>query len=137
MHGQGTLVNHQTNTSYKGNWVNGIREGFGEQTFPTGEIYRGDWKAGAMDGEGMVLYPNQDRFQGHWENGNRVKGSFLMKNSGIIFKENWIQDTPGGYGQIEFNSGGRYVGEVKCTPFGKHQIKNFYIFRDGFVCTTK
>lgn len=40
---------------YKGWWKNGLRDGFGEASFPGGGGYRGEWKEGKPNGYGVKI----------------------------------------------------------------------------------
>jgi len=37
---------------YKGNYVNGVKNGYGEMKWPNGRLYKGDWKEGVQEGKG-------------------------------------------------------------------------------------
>jgi hypothetical protein len=49
---------------YNGDFVNNMKNGVGEQTYPDGECYRGDFVDDDRHGRGEVFYPNGDIFRG-------------------------------------------------------------------------
>jgi len=44
--------------SYKGQWVNNMKEGIGMQVYTGVGRYQGYWKEGNRDGEGVMIYEN-------------------------------------------------------------------------------
>ena len=45
-------------STYRGDYKNNVREGFGVYTWPTGYSYQGEWKDDKMDGNGVFKQPN-------------------------------------------------------------------------------
>ncbi|MFJ1366978.1 AHH domain-containing protein [Capnocytophaga canimorsus] len=109
-HGIGKFIYNHDNSSYEGEWKNGLQDGQGNYNSPN-FYYRGDWEKGWMDGEGILVFKNGDRYEGtihenkidgigcyEYANGNRYEGEFV---SGIIW----------GNGIFQFKDGNRFEGE--------------------------
>ena len=47
-----------------GYWNNGLQDGYGMHTWPTGQFYIGEWKEGKMNGWGTCVYPEGERYDG-------------------------------------------------------------------------
>lgn len=106
--------------------------------------------AGLMDGMGVISFPSKDTFTGMWQLGQRVSGTWTFNSgeNGIVFTESWVDGAPGTsplalpldlitaigpVGQLVFSNGGKYTGEVGHAVVGKYTIKNYQIFRSGYV----
>lgn len=49
MHGKGTFI-WPEGKKYIGNYINNVRNGYGEYYYADGKIYKGIWKDGLMNG---------------------------------------------------------------------------------------
>jgi hypothetical protein len=71
-HGEGELKEAETNIIYKGTWVNGKRDGFGIQTYPTGDdgvtTYEGYFSHNKRNGKGTYIVPNDYVYNGEFAN---------------------------------------------------------------------
>ena len=43
---------------YEGDWVNGVKDGFGKITYPDGAVYEGQIVKGAREGDGKLTMPD-------------------------------------------------------------------------------
>eukprot|EP00930_Biecheleria_cincta_P062712 TRINITY_DN4815_c0_g2_i1.p1 TRINITY_DN4815_c0_g2~~TRINITY_DN4815_c0_g2_i1.p1 ORF type:complete len:1032 (+),score=202.24 TRINITY_DN4815_c0_g2_i1:41-3136(+) len=68
--GSKEMPSQQTNNSYEGQWVLGVRQGVGTFQYASGAAYQGDWHDGIKQGEGRYTY----------EDGNVYSGSFVADN---------------------------------------------------------
>lgn len=58
---------------YDGEWVNGIKHGWGTRQYASGNIYHGMWFNNVRHGEGTMKWLNMDQvYIGQWENGIQV-----------------------------------------------------------------
>lgn len=58
---------------YDGDWVNGIKHGWGTRQYPSGNIYHGMWFNNVRHGEGTMKWLDRDQvYGGQWENGIQV-----------------------------------------------------------------
>lgn len=58
---------------YKGQYKNGLKDGFGEYVWVDGRIYTGEWKDGKRHGVGILIYPNRKVCKGRWEAGEKIE----------------------------------------------------------------
>ena len=66
---------------YKGDYLNGKREGKGIYKYNNGDIYEGEYKNDNMEGKGIMYYKSGDRYEGEWKNDKREgKGIYYYKN---------------------------------------------------------
>ena len=76
---------------YKGNWVNGKMEGFGELTLSEGEVYIGFFLNGFPNGHGIRKWANGDFYEGSYENGYQTgQGMFLSLEQGWKYVGDWM-----------------------------------------------
>lgn len=132
------------NGKYTGDFVNGLREGYGVYNWKSGNRYSGDWKAGLEHGQGTYLYKNGDKYEGgfikgemdgkgiytHY-GGEKYEGDYLkgkrhgkgiyMFSNGEIYKGDFINDERSGKGVLTMPNGNRYEGDFvdgKVTGYG-------------------
>jgi len=67
----------------KGEWKNGLRNGFGKMTFISGDTYEGYWKDDKHSRNGKFRWKRKNRreYEGEWENG-------LQQGPGIEYTSN-------------------------------------------------
>ena len=58
---------------YTGNYVNNLREGYGEYTRENGKKYKGEYKAGKPHGKGIISDKNGNTLEVEYENGKIIK----------------------------------------------------------------
>jgi hypothetical protein len=67
---------------YAGDWVRGMRSGWGVFTTPDGCRYSGEWLTDKHDGLGVAKYPSGNRYEGEFRRNTRHgRGLFLWKTS--------------------------------------------------------
>ena len=91
---------------YRGNFVLGLRCGFGQMKLPrscslytsitalqalAGATYSGQWDNGEIDGEGKAVYPNGDEYVGSFKKGQRDGKGRMKYANGEEFNGNWIE----------------------------------------------
>ena len=57
-------IEYSNGIKYKGQAINGIREGYGVQTWPDNSVYEGYWKNDKAEGKGTLWHHNCDKFEG-------------------------------------------------------------------------
>ena len=60
-----TLKNGAT---YEGQWLNGMRDGYGTQLWPDGSRYEGCWAFDKANGHGKLMHADGDIYEGQWVN---------------------------------------------------------------------
>jgi len=136
-------VNYDGGDVYKGNSLNGVRNGLGTYIWSDGQKYVGNWSNGKRDGSGTMYYVNGDKYIGEYKN-NKMhgEGTYTWAN-GNIYKGSWKSDIREGFGSYYWKSGDRYVGEWKASkqhgkgtykwPNGDKYVGNFKFNRkDGY-----
>lgn len=83
-HGKGLEISPNGNT-YKGQFLNGKPEGFGNFRWYHGEMYEGQWRAGLKHGSGIWKGANGESYVGEWKNGKPDGyGVHVFKNGKIL-----------------------------------------------------
>ena len=73
---------YEDGSEYAGDWVRGMRSGWGVFTTPDGCRYAGEWLTDRHDGLGVAKYPSGNRYEGEFRRNTRHgRGLFLWKNS--------------------------------------------------------
>jgi hypothetical protein len=62
-HGEGKSVDKNKN-KYEGQFINNLKDGFGEMVFVTGGSYIGEWKLGEPNGQGTFISNSGEKFVG-------------------------------------------------------------------------
>jgi len=123
--------------SYKGEWVDDKRNGFGAEVNPDGgkyegewkdnkrhgkgtifkksgkkliRTYVGDWERGYMCGHGSMYYPNGEIYRGEWSKNKRSGKGKLEMNNGDHYDGDWLNDKQNGFGTLYHNNGNAYEG---------------------------
>lgn len=119
---------------YQGSFVNGLREGKGNFTWPDGTMYSGDWKAdkqtgkavlkiydgssydgdyidGNIQGEGIFKWVDGSTYSGQWYKGQQEgKGTYIAAN-GDSYEGEWKEGKYNGFGTIRTKNGDSYEGQ--------------------------
>lgn len=131
--GSGTLLLNNK-CKYEGSFVNGLREGKGNFTWPDGTMYSGDWKAdkqtgnasliifdggkyegeyadGNIQGNGIFTWAEGSSYSGQWNKGQQEgKGTYIGSN-GDTYEGTWKAGKYDGYGSIHTKNGDSYEGQ--------------------------
>ena len=124
--GEGILENYKDNSIYKGNVLNGVKEGYGELKFEDGTIYKGEFKNDKFNGKGKIIFSNGREYEGEfknnkmdgegkftWEDGKQYIGKYndnikqgrgkLCWNNDKYYEGEWFNNKPHGYGMYYLN----------------------------------
>jgi uncharacterized protein YjdB len=75
---------------YRGEWIDGQRNGEGRALYPDGSEYFGSWKNDKRHGEGSMIYADGTIYEGSWS-GNREHGEgTLTYPDGSVITAFWI-----------------------------------------------
>ena len=75
---------------YKGDWVNGLRHGYGEMKYTSGDSYTGYFEHDELDGNGDYCWQDGDYYSGMWSK-NKMQGYGIMKyGNGDKYKGNFL-----------------------------------------------
>ena len=68
MHGNGRILYHSSGNQFKGKFMQGVREGFGEMHYAGGpSMYAGNWFSDQRHGQGVYTNENGDIYTGQWQ----------------------------------------------------------------------
>lgn len=121
-HGKGVAkkyVNGELESTYEGEYKNGIREGHGKFTHADGSIKEGDFVNGQLMGQGKGDYSEGNEYEGNFIN-YRMHGKGKLKyGNGTVFEGFLVSDVP--YtgkityyeGTVEYIQAGEVVDKIK------------------------
>ncbi|GMH65407.1 hypothetical protein TrST_g10128 [Triparma strigata] len=95
---------------YLGNWVRGLREGWGVLTHPVGETYVGEFVSGKMEGVGRLTSANGDIYDGNFINGKYHGIGKFQKSNGDTFIGYSHEGDAEGLGVQVYANGFKYKG---------------------------
>lgn len=95
---------------YKGEFYNDLKHGYGQSTWADGSVYQGQLKNNEIEGFGRIIYFDQKIYLGSWRN-NKIegKGIFYWPDS-KIYAGYYKNDKKCGFGQFLFSNGKKYEG---------------------------
>ena len=141
LNGKGLQYMHENEHIYRGDFVNGLRHGFGKDfrknvryegeflndkkcgkgqiMFSSGDEYKGEFKDNLFNGYGRYKWKNGDEYIGYYLNG-KYHGEGLHKwGNNEYYKGQFINGVKEGRGEIGFNGGKKIiVNFVKGKPHG-------------------
>ncbi|KAF7216143.1 alsin isoform X1 [Nothobranchius furzeri] len=120
VHGRGTMKWPDGRT-YKGNFKNGLEDGYGECLIPNKgqdkpDTYQGQWREGKIHGFGKYKYASGEVYEGCFCDGQRhgygmQSSGKLARTSSSVFIGNWVHDKKEGYGvNDDITRGEKYMG---------------------------
>lgn len=99
------------NGKYKGECIDGTRNGVGEMIFNNGVIYEGYWENDHFQGYGKVTFPDGQKYEGNWEKGKKSGFGQIVFFNGSTYVGYWKNDLAHGYGEMTFSKERIYVGD--------------------------
>lgn len=129
--------------TYKGEWLNDVKHGFGTYKNPDGTVYEGDWKNNMKNGRGTIWRKRNKltvkEYIGEWKDDKMEgEGSFYFENEDI-YHGKFQNGTLCGRGKYLFKDGSKYEGEfengLKCG-FGTFYSNNGDIY-EGYWLNDK
>jgi len=123
--------------SYKGQWKDDVKQGFGAEIDPDGTKYEGEWEnnkrhgkgtlfkkvgrklirtyvgeweAGYMSGHGTMYFLDGDIYRGDWKRNKRCGKGRLDISGGDYYDGEWLDDKKNGYGTMFYANGNTYEG---------------------------
>uniref|UniRef100_A0A669CCL0 Alsin Rho guanine nucleotide exchange factor ALS2 n=1 Tax=Oreochromis niloticus TaxID=8128 RepID=A0A669CCL0_ORENI len=120
VHGRGTMK-WPDGRLYKGNFKNGLEDGYGECVIPNKllnktDTYQGQWREGKIHGFGKYKYASGEVYEGCFCDGQRhgygmLSSGKLARNSSSVFIGQWVHDKRTGYGVYDdITRGEKYMG---------------------------
>ncbi|MCL2186500.1 MAG: tetratricopeptide repeat protein [Treponema sp.] len=84
---------------YYGDWVNGIRSGWGRLTAANGEEYTGDYFNDERHGKGKYKWPDGREYSGDWVNGQRTGKGKETDAEGAVYEGDFLDGLYHGEGK--------------------------------------
>ncbi|XP_047226297.1 alsin-like isoform X4 [Girardinichthys multiradiatus] len=120
IHGRGTMK-WPDGRVYKGNFKNGLEDGYGECLVPNKvqdkhDTYQGQWREGKIHGFGKYKYASGEVYEGCFCDGQRhgygmLSSGKLALTSSSVFIGHWVHDKKTGYGvHDDIMRGEKYMG---------------------------
>ncbi|MFZ2341323.1 MAG: hypothetical protein WAW07_16555, partial [Bacteroidales bacterium] len=116
--------------NYRGDFQDGLRHGYGQRFWNTGDVYAGDWFNGEQHGKGYYATADGDVYDGEWNNGQKYGHGICKYADGSVYEGEWEYDVQNGNGTLTFADGGVYEGEWENGAQNGHGI---HTFADGNV----
>ncbi|VUD68940.1 hypothetical protein TDB9533_04300 [Thalassocella blandensis] len=98
---------------YTGECVNGVFEGHGVFTWPSGNKYDGMWKNGKQHGVGKLMYNNGAVYTGEFAEGVEHGGGLMRWPNGSSYQGGYDKGIFHGQGEYKSIDGTRYVGRFE------------------------
>ncbi|KAM4561620.1 alsin-like isoform 1-T2 [Fundulus diaphanus] len=120
VHGRGTMK-WPDGRLYKGNFKNGLEDGYGECVIPNKaqdkpDTYQGQWREGRIHGFGKYKYGSGEVYEGCFCDGQRhgygmLSSGKLARTTSSVSIGHWVQDKKTGYGvHDDIMRGEKYMG---------------------------
>ena len=131
--GKGLRYVQSSNHLYKGEFVNGIREGKGVD-ISSGAKYEGDFKDDKKQGQGKITFESGDTYEGGFENNTfNGQGHYKWKKNGHEYIGEYVNGYFHGKGLYKWSEQEYYKGDYENgVKQGKGEVK----YPDGkkFIC---
>lgn len=99
-------------STYKGSYLNGKREGVGTNVTSYGDIYQGSWVNDVPEGYGLYIQFNGDYYKGEFKDGYpEGKGVMYYYESKISFEGEVVKGMKNGKGSETYPNGCEYQGK--------------------------
>lgn len=109
-HGRGK-VTFDDGSTYEGDWLDDKKHGKGKYTYPDDKFYEGDWLSDQRHGQGKVTYDNDDVYEGEWDHDViHGQGKYAYAN-GNLYEGEFKNDEINGQGKMTYADGSTYEGE--------------------------
>jgi hypothetical protein len=102
-------------STYKGEWKDDVKDGFGTMISPDGTIYEGDWRNNAKHGRGTLWRKrgkqSAKEYVGEWQEDMMHGDGIFYYENGDVYNGEFIRGEKCGRGKIQFADGSKYDGE--------------------------
>mmetsp|Transcript_2230 Transcript_2230/g.2197 ORF Transcript_2230/g.2197 Transcript_2230/m.2197 type:complete len:333 (-) Transcript_2230:78-1076(-) len=139
-----TIFPFVNGSSYKGNWNNNKKEGFGVEICSDGTKYEGEWKNDKRHGRGTLWVKQKKKYikqyAGGWVDGKMEGQGIYSYEDGTIYKGMWLKNKRSNFGRLESPNGdvftGEWVNDVRQGP-GTYFYSNGNIYEGYWVNNLK
>lgn len=116
------------NSSYEGQAIGSVYNGFGRLTWSDQSVYEGQWKDGKRHGTGTMVFSNNAIYEGEWLEDNYSGKGKMIYSDGAIYDGEWLEGNYSGRGKMTYSDGTVYDGE---WLEGKYSGKGKYTWPNG------
>ena len=97
-HGLGLEIYGNNKGKFQGEYINGVKNGYGKIFFEDGSIFEGDFKNNDINGFGILIWPDNKKYEGNWRN-NKMNGKGKMTwENGMIYEGEYLNNKKHGFG---------------------------------------
>lgn len=116
-------------STYKGQYLHGKRQGFGTEVSIYGDKYEGQWDRDAKEGFGRMILFNGDFYEGYTKDGvYDGQGMFIDYETNVVSEGTFKNGLLNGKGTEEYPDGNKYKGEF---VDGVKNGEGVFKFKDG------
>ncbi len=123
-------------SSYYGYWENDQQSGRGMFVEPSGNYYKGEWKHGLYNGFGLLFSKiDSYKYLGHFKNGVKHGNGEETSSTGSVFTGTFVNGLKEGKGNYVWPNGDHYEGGFKddnIEGWGKHTSSGGKIYEGEF-----
>lgn len=128
--GYGIMI-YKDGSIYEGDWKRDRRDGYGRYVSAEGDLYLGDWVKDIREGKGISLSLDFSFYDGDWKNDMRHGVGKESYSEGSVYKGEFFKDSKNGKGVLKYKNGRVYEGEMKDDEIHGKGKKNFEFFFKG------
>jgi len=99
--------------SYLGQWLGGLRHGYGLHIWPDGTKYEGQWENDNAAGQGRLEHIEDGVYDGQWRNSKAHGHGTYNYSNGTKYIGQWEDDKQHGDGLQSWPDGNRYEGQYR------------------------
>jgi hypothetical protein len=118
------LKDNQGKTLFKGNLINGMRDGLGTSSFLSDSVYKGNWKDNLQNGYGIYESLTGYKYEGNWKDGAEHGLGKNISRDGV-YSGNWKNGNKHGIGEYRYNDHSVYGGYWKDNKQNGYGIMKF------------
>lgn len=109
--GQGKELYPHNMGHFKGEYKNGVKNGFGKISFEDGSVYEGQLANDNIEGYGILFWPDLKVYRGLWKD-NKMCGKGRMEwPNGMFYEGEYENDQKHGFGVFSWGKGHKmYIG---------------------------
>lgn len=110
-HGSGTLTKGGSRSyTYKGEWKNDCRDGYGEIQFDDNARFQGQWEKGRLK-NGVYMFQDGTEYSGEFSlKTSELEGQGIMTLDNEVISGEWKDSKLNGYGMRKTTTGDVYKG---------------------------
>ena len=110
LEGLGTEVDLAAKTQYRGEFMDGEKEGWGVLKFEDGSFYEGNFNKGKITGQGKRTWVDKRSYEGEWLDGKMNGKGVFRWDDGKKYEGEYRNNVKFGFGEIYFPNGDVYKG---------------------------